>query len=219
MRDCYCHGMLWFPLKFSLLALFSLSCSPLIATPQVLNVPNAGAISNEIRQTTIEPLNAPEETDIKLPQLNKPTPPEGGLATERITLHRVRFEGDVSLFQPGITADNKDLQALITPWLNRSLTFNDLQAMTFAVTRFYRKKGWVAAQAILPPQTIRDGIIVVRVIAGRLDKPQINNQSSLNSHFITTVIESNSCSKKMGSLVIKIVPHLPLNYLALNARR
>lgn len=90
MRDCYCHGMLWFPLKFSLLALFSLSCSPLIATPQVLNVPNAGAISNEIRQTTIEPLNAPEETDIKLPQLNKPTPPEGGLATERITLHRVR---------------------------------------------------------------------------------------------------------------------------------
>lgn len=77
MRDCYCHGMLWFPLKFSLLALFSLSCSPLIATPQVLNVPNAGAISNEIRQTTIEPLNAPEETDIKLPQLNKPTPPEG----------------------------------------------------------------------------------------------------------------------------------------------
>lgn len=91
--------------------------------------------------------------------------------------------------------------------------------MTFAVTRFYRKKGWVAAQAILPPQTIRDGIIVVRVIAGRLDKPQINNQSSLNSHFITTVIESNSCSKKMGSLVIKIVPHLPLNYLALNARR
>lgn len=39
---------------------------------------------------------------------------------------------------------------------------------------------------------------MVRVIAGRLDKPQINNQSSLNSRFITTVIESNSCSKKIG---------------------
>ncbi|WP_145476567.1 ShlB/FhaC/HecB family hemolysin secretion/activation protein [Yersinia similis] len=198
MRDCYCHGMLWCPLKFSSLAFFSLFCSQLIAAPQVLNVPNAGAISNEIRQTTIEPLNAPEETDIKLPQLSKSTPLKGALASERITLQRVRFEGDVSLFQPGIAADNKDLQAVITPWLNRSLTFNDLQAMTFAVTRFYRKKGWVAAQVILPPQTIRDGIIVVRVIAGRLDKPQLNNQSGLNSRFITAVIESNSCSKEIG---------------------
>lgn len=48
MRDCYCHGMLWFPLKFSSLALFSLSCSQLIAAPQVLNVPNAGAISTKL---------------------------------------------------------------------------------------------------------------------------------------------------------------------------
>lgn len=118
-------------------------------------------------------------------------------ATETIILREVRFEGDTQLLQSG-DGNNKALRGVIIPWLGQRLTFSDLQSMTLAVTRFYRQQGFVAAQAILPPQTIREGMVVIRIIAGRLDNPEVNNLSRLNTDFATAVIESNSCSKEVG---------------------
>lgn len=167
--------------------------SPLIAAPKIKNVPNAGAIGNEIRQTIIEPQFVPREAEIQLPKLASPAS-ERSVASGYITLREVKFEGENSI----LNSNNKDLQAILNPWLDRSLTFSDLQNMTLAITRFYRNQGWVAAQAILPPQTVHDGIILIKVIAGRLDKPEVNNQSRLNTQFATAMIESNSCSKEVG---------------------
>ncbi|HDL6963838.1 TPA: ShlB/FhaC/HecB family hemolysin secretion/activation protein [Yersinia enterocolitica] len=172
-------------------------CSQAVAVPQVISVPNAGAISNEIRQTTAEPLLAPQKAEVKLPPLISPPSPGRSTAPETIILREVRFEGDTQLLQSG-DGNNKALRGVIIPWLGQRLTFNDLQAMTLAVTRFYRQQGLVAAQAILPPQTIREGMVVIRIIAGRLDNPEVNNLSRLNTDFATAVIESNSCSKEMG---------------------
>ncbi|HHL2561722.1 TPA: ShlB/FhaC/HecB family hemolysin secretion/activation protein [Yersinia enterocolitica] len=172
-------------------------CSQGVAAPQVINVPNAGAISNEMRQTTPEPLLAPQKAEVKLPPLSSPPSPGSSTATEAIILREVRFEGDTQLLPSG-DGNNKMLRGVIIPWLGQRLTFNDLQAMTLAVTRFYRQQGFVATQAILPPQTIREGMVVIRIIAGRLDNPEINNQSRLNTNFATAVIESNSCSKEVG---------------------
>ncbi|MFV8797916.1 ShlB/FhaC/HecB family hemolysin secretion/activation protein [Yersinia sp. LJYL362] len=207
MRYFYCPADFWYQLKRRKVLLPLFFCSLLsfslcvISAPLVRNVPNAGAISNEIRQSTIEPLLAPREADIALPPLALPSSSGGTVAASQIKLREVRFEGDIGLLHSGSTGldeRNKALQAVVAPWLGRSLTFTDLQAMTLAVTRFYRRQGWVAAQAILPPQTVRDGIVLVRVIAGRLDKPEINNHSRLNSDFAAAVIESNSCSKEVG---------------------
>ncbi|MGT3162133.1 ShlB/FhaC/HecB family hemolysin secretion/activation protein [Yersinia enterocolitica] len=172
-------------------------CSQAVAAPKVINVPNAGAISNEIQQTTQEALLAPQKAEVKLSPLISPPSIGRTTATETIILREVRFEGDTQLLQPG-DGNNKALRGAIIPWLGQSLTFSDLQSMTLAVTRFYRQQGFVAAQAILPPQTIREGMVVIRIIAGRLDNPEVNNLSRLNTDFATAVIESNSCSKEVG---------------------
>ncbi|EPS8495085.1 ShlB/FhaC/HecB family hemolysin secretion/activation protein [Yersinia enterocolitica] len=172
-------------------------CSQAVSAPQVINVPNAGMISNEIRQTTPEALLAPQKAEVKLSPLISPPSPSRTTATETIILREVRFEGDTQLLQTA-AGNNKALRGVIIPWLGQRLAFNDLQAMTLAVTRFYRQQGFVAAQAILPPQTIREGIVVVRIIAGRLDNPEVNNLSRLNTDFATAMIKSNSCGKDVG---------------------
>lgn len=174
-------------------------CSQVVAAPQVINVPNAGTISNEIQQTMQEPLRAPQQAEIKLSPLVPSLSSGRSTAEKKIILREVRFEGETLLLPPS-NRNNKALQAVITPWLGQKLTFNDLQTMTLAVTRFYRQQGFIAAQAILPPQTIREGIVIVRILPGRLDKPEVNNQSRLNTGFATAVIESNSCSKAVGFL-------------------
>ncbi|WP_145932316.1 ShlB/FhaC/HecB family hemolysin secretion/activation protein [Yersinia bercovieri] len=168
--------------------------SPLVAAPKIINVPNSGAIGNEIRQTTVEPQVAPHEAEIQLPPLTPPLPLDSSIASGQFMLREIRFEGEIRLMNSSL----KDLQAIVSPWLGRLLSFSDLQNMTLAITRFYRQKGWVAAQAILPPQTVRNGTILVRIISGRLDNPEVNNQSRLNTQFAIAVIKSNSCSQEMG---------------------
>lgn len=199
MRYFYCPEKLWCQNKFRAQTIITtlFFCSQVVSAPQIINVPNAGTISNEIRQTTQEPLRAPPEAEVKLPLLVSPSLSSRSTVVEKIVLREVKFEGDTQLLLPS-DGNNKVLRTVITPWLGQRLTFNDLQAMTLAVTRFYRQQGFVAAQAILPPQTIREGVVVVRILAGRLDKPEVNNQSRLNTGFATAVIESNSCSKEVG---------------------
>ncbi len=199
MRYFYYPEKLRYQNYFSFMVIISILffCSQAVAAPQVINVPNAGAISNEIRQTTPEPLLAPQKAEVKLPTLISSPSIGRSTATETIILREVRFEGDTQLLQSG-DGNNKALRGAIIPWLGQRLTFSDLQSMTLAVTRFYRQQGFVAAQAILPPQTIREGMVVIRIIAGRLDNPEVNNLSRLNTDFATAVIESNSCSKEVG---------------------
>lgn len=199
MRYFYYPEKLWHQNNFSFTVIISILffCSRVVAAPQVINVPNAGAMSNEIRQTTPEPLLAPHKAEVKIPPLISPPSLARSPTMETIILREVRFEGDTQLLQSG-DRSNKVLYGVINLWLGQRLTFNDLQAMTLAITRFCRQQGFVAAQAILPPQTIREGIVVVRIIAGRLDNPEVNNQSWLNTEFATAVIESNSCSKTVG---------------------
>ncbi|WP_145590103.1 ShlB/FhaC/HecB family hemolysin secretion/activation protein [Yersinia aleksiciae] len=194
---------LWYHQLFKLRIIIFLVffCSSLISALPIRYVPNAGAISNEIRQTTIAPLPVPHTADIELPPLVPPSPLGSRVASTSITLREVRIEGDTLLLSSSSTdsvGSHKELQALITPWLGRALTFSDLQTMVLAITRFYRQQGWIATQAILPPQRVRHGSVVVRVIAGRLDKLEVSNQSRLNTPFVTAVIESNSCSKQVG---------------------
>ncbi len=199
MRYLYHPAALRYQIKLKLcvMLLVLFFCSQLIATPQVMRVPNAGTISNEIRQTTIEPLRAPQEAEITLPTLASPMLSDSSTTSGIIILREVKFEGDTQLLYFG-NENNEALLTVVTPWLGQRLTFNELQAMTLAVTRFYREQGWVAAQALLPPQAVREGVVVVRVIAGRLDNPEINNQSRLSTQFATAVIKSNSCSKKIS---------------------
>lgn len=203
MRNFLCPENL-FPhqlLKISIILIIVFFCSSLISAPPTRQVPNAGAIGNEIRQTTIEPLLAPHSAEIVLPRSIPFSIVDSPNVSSKVTLREVRIEGDTFLLsakQSYSAGRDQKLQAVIAPWLGRSLTFSDLQRMVLAITRFYRQQGWIAAQAILPPQRVRDGIVVVHVIAGRLDKPDVNNQSRLNSLFATTVIESNSCIKQVG---------------------
>ncbi|ECO1013981.1 ShlB/FhaC/HecB family hemolysin secretion/activation protein, partial [Salmonella enterica subsp. enterica serovar Newport] len=69
------------------------------------------------------------------------------------------------------------LQELVSGDLNRSLTFSGLEALTQKVTDLYRHNGLLVARAILPPQTVKDGVLTIEIIPGRYDREQITNTS------------------------------------------
>lgn len=104
---------------------------------------------------------------IERPQLNRPLPESGApLQTEQsaplqqpegasVTVNSFRFAGNTLL-------GNEQLQAVVQPWLNRPISFADLQRATAAVANSYRAAGWIAS-AFLPRQDVTEGVVTIQV--------------------------------------------------------
>ena len=52
---------------------------------------------------------------------------------------------------------------------NQGLTIGQLQEIVDEVTRYYRRKGFILAQAYIPAQTITNGMVIVQVLEGTLN--------------------------------------------------
>lgn len=138
----------------------------------------SGQLNNQLRQQDRTVPSAPVAPSISLPagEHGSARAPE---STARVTLKAVTFTGMAPV--PGThSVTEASLQKVVTPWLNRPLSFGELQAMTDAVTRHYRDHGALVARAILPPQTIKGGVLTVKVIPGRYDKGSLSNSSRLS---------------------------------------
>jgi hemolysin activation/secretion protein len=60
------------------------------------------------------------------------------------------------------------------------LTLSDLRGMAARIAEYYRRNGYFVAQAYLPAQDIKGGVVTIAVIEGRYGKVTLNNQTNLS---------------------------------------
>lgn len=98
-----------------------------------------------------------------LPPLPIPeTPGTEALAGERkILVQRYAIEGATVL-------SATDLAALTAPYEGREVTWADLAALRDKITLAYVQRGYVSSGAVIPDQTIADGIVRLQVVEGTL---------------------------------------------------
>ncbi|ECG5862069.1 ShlB/FhaC/HecB family hemolysin secretion/activation protein [Salmonella enterica] len=135
----------------------------------------AGQLGNQLRQEAETLPSAPVAPALSLPASTSGIQHGVPESDARVILKGVDFKGDVAV--QGITHDS--VQKVVAPWLNRPVSFADLQMMADAVTQYYRSHGVLLARAILPPQTVRDEVLTVEIIAGKYDKASVSNSSGL----------------------------------------
>ena len=111
----------------------------------------------------------------QLPQeFRPPTPPPGTLLPPaplapkagpfpavRIFVREIRITGS-TVFSA------EELAKVTAPYLNRELTSEDLEALRTALTLLYVNKGYVNSGAILPDQTIAEGVVTYQIVEGGL---------------------------------------------------
>lgn len=74
---------------------------------------------------------------------------------------------------PSAGIRRKDVQALVDRVLrthSSDFTIGQLQQVANTITRYYRKRGFILAQAFIPVQTVRNGIVRIRVLEGNLER-------------------------------------------------
>lgn len=101
---------------------------------------------------------APESV---LPPIPAPPPEEPLGAEGAVFVRGFRFEGNTVF-------DAAELEAVTAPWTGREISSLELRAARDAVTRHYIDAGYVSSGAVLPDQRLEEGVVLLRIVEGRL---------------------------------------------------
>ena len=85
---------------------------------------------------------------------------------EKTLIKSFKFEGDIKAFKVS------DLQNLLIDLNGKSLTFEQMQLAADRIKDFYNEKGFFLAQAIIPKQEIKDGVLIILINEGKLDSKE-----------------------------------------------
>ncbi len=158
------------------------------AVPSV-SVPGAGTLGNQLRQESVHTPAAPVSAPLTLPEEGAARQTLSADNHTTITVKTVFFTGN----PPGLKGlSEADLQRQIAPDLNRPQTFAGLEAMAQKITDLYRRNGLLVARAVLPPQTVKDGALTIRIIPGRYDSAQIHNSTLVRSSVVQRMVRTTT---------------------------
>ena len=145
--------------------------------------PDAGQLLEQQRGTVPAPARPGNEV---MPREEQPRPAMRGSTTLKVTVSKYRISGN------RIYSEEQLLPAL-KEWYGKELDFEGLTDAANAVRAFYRANGYFLAQAYLPAQQIRDGVVEIAILEGRLGtvelKPDPN--SRLRPEFARGILESH----------------------------
>jgi hemolysin activation/secretion protein len=95
----------------------------------------------------------------------------------RVVVRRFNLEGAVDREKQDIRLS--DLQNLLAGHVRtqppEGYTISQLQAIADEVSLYYRERGLFIAQAIVPAQEVRDGVVTLRVLEGTLGEVRVEN--------------------------------------------
>ncbi|EAY8168757.1 ShlB/FhaC/HecB family hemolysin secretion/activation protein, partial [Salmonella enterica] len=155
----------------------------------VPSVPGAGTLGNQLRQESVRTPAAPISAPLVLPEEG---PARRVLSVDNhttVSVKQVVFTGN----PPGLKGlSETDLQRELAVDLNRPQTFAGLESMAQKITALYRHHGLLVARAVLPPQTLKDGVLTIRIIPGRYDSAHISNTSSVSTSVAQRLVSTTT---------------------------
>lgn len=93
----------------------------------------------------------------------------------------------------------EDFQPLYEPYLNKKITFKDLETIVEKIKAKYKEKGYLTATAYIPEQEIAEGKIEIKVVEGKMGKLSVEG----NKWFSSSLIEKYFHLKKNEILNVK----------------
>jgi hemolysin activation/secretion protein len=105
-----------------------------------------------------------------------PTPIQG-TDPETFTVERFDVVGS-TVFSP------EELDTVLAPFTNRPLTFTELFQARSAIAQLYLDNDYITSGALIPPQTIRGGVVTLQVVEGKLEAINIIGTRRLDPNYV-----------------------------------
>lgn len=145
---------------------------PLTAYPQNIDSPD--------QRPSSRPLPVPDYTQPApvLPDTPTAAPvAEAPLSTrEQVFVRRFELTGNTVF-----TAE--ELAVVTAPYQNRTLSAEEVQEARRQLTLYYVERGYLNSGAIIPDQQVKDGVVHIQIIEGRLSEVEITGNTHLRSTY------------------------------------
>lgn len=166
--------------------LFAAALVPLNLQAAEAVPPDAGSILQQIRPLT-PPSPASAGTGLTFEQTDGTTlPPSAPFAVSTI-----RISGN-TLFDPAT------LHTLIADAESTSITLARLEELAARITDYYRNHDYPLARALIPAQTIQDGIVNIEVIEARYAEINLANSSRVKSPLLQATLAPLQSAQFIG---------------------
>jgi hemolysin activation/secretion protein len=175
----------------SQLALSQSIPQPISPPPEPLPEPELLPPPEELLQP-LSPPQTPEEPQLEIPGT--------------IIVTEFKFVGNTA-FTP------EQLQAVLQDYLNRPLSFTELLETQQRITQFYQDQGYITSGAILPPQTLDDGVVTLEIIEGKVEEIQISGLERLQTGYIRSRLERGIQAPFNQNQLLETLQLLQLNPL------
>ena len=150
-----------------------------VAIPAEAQVPPGPGIPDQ----TIEPQRRPgapdmaprPPADIELPE--RPTRPPKGAEGPKVFVRKFQITGNTVI--PATT-----LESLVRSEEGQELTLEQLRAAAARITDYYAARGYILARAYLPPQDVREGVIEIAIMEGKIGDIEVTGNERYKSDVI-----------------------------------
>jgi hemolysin activation/secretion protein len=141
-------------------------------TQHEINTLNNQTIENKIYQTPNT------ESSPNLPQ-EEPTP------TTAANNQQQKFFVKTIDVQGATIPSNLEILKVLVPYEGTMMSLADAQKVADLITDIYRKKGFITSRAYIPPQTLRNKVLMIKVIEGKLGTVDVKG----NKYFKTSLVK------------------------------
>lgn len=118
-----------------------------------------GRVPGQIAPPPRDPSVTPRTTTPTMPTV---TPPDRAREI-RFVLRNINFTG-------GSVYTQEQLAQLYQGMIGREVTLLEVYGVANQITAKYRNDGYVISQAIVPQQQIRDGVVTIQIVEGRINR-------------------------------------------------
>jgi hemolysin activation/secretion protein len=147
--------------RFGVLLAMAALLAPLDLAAQ--SAPDAGSVLRQIEEQQRKPLPPKSEAQFQAPE------PMLSMGPPAVTVKEFQFAGNALL-------NAQQLAPAVAGYLNRALSFTDLQNAAIAVANAYREAGWVV-RAYLPEQDITGGVVTIQIIEATLGAVRVEGEA------------------------------------------
>ena len=139
--------------------------------------PNAGTILQQA-QPTPPPAPASNNSGLSIEQAAPGSLPP----SVPFQVSRIEIAGNTRI-------TTETLHALVASGEGQRITLPELAALVGRITDYYHAQGYPLARAIVPAQTMHDGVVRIEVVEARYGRVSVNNQSRVRSGLLDATLD------------------------------
>lgn len=143
--------------------LIAVSLPLLFATASIAIAQDPGGALRDA-QSTQPPTQTKRAPPLTLEEMSRPALSDSG---SRFTLKRIRVTGATAF-------PEADLTKVVSKFVGTDVGLSDLERAALEITNVYRDSGYLVARAYVPVQEIRDGVVEISVLEGRIGNVIVN---------------------------------------------